>query len=57
VGGLLNCVPARIGATLNFKPWYGCEGEEQMNAATRGAIQDLTLRWDRNREVFVAARQ
>jgi hypothetical protein len=35
----------------------GYEAEEQMNAATRGAIQDVTLRWDRNRGVFVAARQ
>jgi amidase len=49
--------PLAFGATLTLKPWYGYEAEEQMNAATRGAIQDVTLRWDRNRGVFVAARQ
>jgi hypothetical protein len=48
----INYVPARVGTTLTLKPWYGYEVEEQMDAATRGAIQDVELRWDRKKGTF-----
>jgi hypothetical protein len=55
----VNYIPARVGTTLTLKPWYGYEMEERMeehkDAATRNAIEDVRLRWDRNKGVFVAA--
>jgi hypothetical protein len=49
----INYVPARVGTALTLKPWYGYEVEEVMDAATRGAIQNVELRWDRGKGVFV----
>jgi hypothetical protein len=51
----IDYVPARAGTDLALKPWYGYEAEAQMDAATRSAIQNLTLRWDRNKGVFATA--
>lgn len=39
--------PARVGTSLFLKPWYGYEVEEQMDDATRAAIKDVELKWDR----------
>ncbi len=50
---MINYVPARAGTALTLKPWYGYETEEQMTAATRAAIRDVILKWDRARGVFV----
>ncbi len=49
----INYVPARVGTALTLKPWYGYEVEEGMDAATRGAIQDVELKWERAQGVFV----
>jgi hypothetical protein len=48
----VNYVPARVGTGLTLKPWYGYETEEQMDPATRGAIRDVVLYWDRAQGVF-----
>ena len=50
----VNYVPARVGTSLTLKPWYGYEIEEQMDPATRGAIRDVALRWDRAKGAFTA---
>ena len=49
----INYLPARVGTTLTLKPWYGYETEEQMDAATRSAIQNVELEWDRKQGIFV----
>lgn len=49
----IDYLPARTGTTLTLKPWYGYEAEEQMDAATRSAIRNVTLEWDRNQGIFV----
>jgi hypothetical protein len=43
----INYVPARVGTSLTLKPWYGYEVEAQMSKATRAALQDVVLTWDR----------
>jgi hypothetical protein len=48
----INYVPARVGTALTLRPWYGYEAQEQMDAATRNAIQNVEL-WDRNQGIFV----
>ncbi len=48
-----NYVPARVGTALTLKPWYGYEAEEGMDAATRGAIKEVELKWERAQGVFV----
>jgi hypothetical protein len=52
----INYVPARVGTALTLKPWYGYEVEEVMDAATRGAIQNVELRWDRRKGEFVISK-
>ncbi len=52
----INYVPAQVGTTLTLKPWYGYETEETMDKATRGAIRDVVLSWDREQGRFVKAR-
>ena len=49
----INYVPARVGTALTLQPWYGYEVEEGMDAATRGAIQDVELKWERAQGMFV----
>jgi hypothetical protein len=49
----IDYLPARVGTALTLKPWYGYEAQVQMDAATRGAIQNVELQWDRNRGIFV----
>jgi hypothetical protein len=49
----IDYLPARAGTALTLKPWYGYEAQVQMDAATRGAIQNVKLQWDRNRGIFV----
>ena len=49
----IDYLPARVGTALTLKPWYGYETEEQMDAATRSAIQNVELRWDRDKGIFV----
>lgn len=48
----INYVPARVGTGLTLKPCYGYEIEEQMDPATRGAIRDVVLQWDRSKGAF-----
>jgi hypothetical protein len=52
----INYVPARIGTTLTLKPWYGYEIEAQMDEATRRAIRDVALAWDRTQGRFLMER-
>jgi hypothetical protein len=49
----IDYVPARVGTALTLRPSYGYEAEEQMDAATRSAIQSVELQWDHNQGIFV----
>jgi hypothetical protein len=52
----INYVPARVGTTLTLTPWYGYETEETMDKATRAAIRNVELAWDRAQGRFGKAR-
>jgi hypothetical protein len=52
----VNYVPAKVGTTLTLTPWYGYEIEAQMDSATRGAIRNVELGWDRDKGRFVEIR-